>query len=108
MGFVTKRVSDLSGMEIADEQVRTVVVRNHPTLEEAKVFDCTAEELKALKTVDNLIELEVRSSSGQNYTVYATKAELAKLVPDEKLTGFDAARGRRTGFRPNGNGNNGS
>lgn len=98
MGFKQLRTSDLSGEIVEDDKVLTVSV-------DGKVFDCTGEELKALKTVEGLLELEVRDSGGQSWTLYATKAEFGKLVTDEKLASFDAVRGRRSGFRPSANGN---
>ena len=102
MGFKNIRTSDLSGDIIPDEKVLTVVIKGHPDLDgESKVFDTTGDELAPLKTVTGLVELEVRdTNSGQSWSQYVTKAELAKLVPDEKLRSFDNARGRRTGFRP--------
>jgi hypothetical protein len=95
MGYKQLRTSDLTGEIIEDDKVLTVSVAG-------KVFDCTGEELKALKTVDNLVELDVRDVGGQSWKVYATKAEFGKLVNDEKLESFDNVRGRRTGYRPNG------
>lgn len=101
LGFKQLRTSDLSGEIVEDDKVLTVSV-------DGKVFDCTGEELKALKTVEGLLELEVRDSAGQSSTLYATKAEFTKLVTDEKLAGFPSTRGRRPGYRPtNGNGHSG-
>lgn len=106
MGFVTRRISDLTGAELSDEQVVSVVIRNHPAADgDNKVFDTSAEELKALKTVDGLIELEVKTNGGTPTTVFCTSAELGKLVTDEKIKGFDSARGRRSNWRPGANGN---
>ncbi|MCJ0895964.1 hypothetical protein MTX38_02770 [Rhodococcus sp. ARC_M13] len=76
-----------------------VVVR-HPEHEEARQFDASQEELKALKTVGNLVSLELRFANGTSQDVFAT-VEFAKLVPAEKLTTFDQLRGRRKGYRPN-------
>ena len=93
------RVSDLSGMELDDSQVVTVNVKNA-----GKIFDASVEELKALKTVNNVMELELRYPSGQVSTALVMKAEFQKLVPDDKLESFPSNRGRRPGFSPRMNG----
>lgn len=95
MGFKSLRVSDISGVELTDAEVVTVVVKNA-----GKVFDASADELKALKAVNNVVELEYRYPSGQVSTVLVPKAEFSKLIPDDKLAGFDSNRGRRSGFSP--------
>jgi hypothetical protein len=104
MGYLTQRTSDLSGEIVPAEELVTVMAKGHPaTNGEAKVFDATIKEVEALKTVTGLVELELRLPGGSR-TVFITAADLAKSIPDEKFKGFDSARGRRTGFRTNGNG----
>ena len=100
MAFKSVRVSDISGIELDDNQVVNVVVRDHPRVQEAKQFDASEEELKALKVVNNLVTLELRHADGSTQDVAVTAAEFAKLIPDDKLAGFDGLRGRRKGFRP--------
>lgn len=95
MAFRQVRISDLTGNEIKDADVVTVVIRT-----EGKVFDATAEELSTLKRLSNVVELEYKHPDGSVESVLCTQTEFAKLVPPEKLAGFDAARGRRTGFSP--------
>jgi hypothetical protein len=87
-------------MELQDDQVVNVVVR-HPDHEEGRQFDASQEELKALKTVGNLVALEYRLADGSSQEVFSTVAEFAKVVPAEKFQTFDQLRGRRKGFRPN-------
>ncbi|WP_440220890.1 hypothetical protein [Dietzia sp. MNB45] len=102
MAFISKRVSDISGKELEDGEVLNIVVRNHPDLDEAKQIDTSEEEIKSLKTVDGLVELEIRPANGEPRTEFVTKAELAKLVPLDVLQHADAIRGRRKGVRLNG------
>jgi hypothetical protein len=105
IAFKQIRTSDLTGEVIDDTDIVTVVVKGHPALAgDSKVFDTTEKELEALKTVTGLVELELRLPGGTR-TVMATAAELAKVIPDDTLKGFDSARGRRTGYKPVGNGN---
>lgn len=105
MGFKQIRTSDLTGAVLEDNNVLTVIVKSHPDLGgENKVFDTSQEELKDLKTVEGLVELEVKDVAGNTHELFVNTAELAKVIPVEKLKSFDNARGRRTGFRPNGNG----
>jgi hypothetical protein len=108
VGFVTKRTSDLSGTELPDDQVVTVVVKQHPDLADGKIFDAAVDELLGLKGMaNNLVQLEIRSPDGTTADVVVTKSEFTKLVSKEKLDGFDSARGRRTGYKPS-NGTNGA
>jgi hypothetical protein len=99
MGFVQKRLSDISGVELADNEAVTVVDKTH-----GKVFDAAPDELKALKGVVNVVELEYRYPSGQVATLLVQKADYEKLVPTDKLAGFDSNRGRRSGYSPKQNG----
>jgi hypothetical protein len=99
MGFRSVRVSDISGIELNESEAVNVVIRDHPK-SEPRQFDASQEELKALKTVGNLVSLEYRFADGTSQDVFVTATEFAKLVPDDKLSGFDAVRGRRKGFRP--------
>ncbi|CAH0189624.1 hypothetical protein [Rhodococcoides fascians] len=99
IGYQQIRTSDLTGAVIPNEEVVNVVVR-HPNPEEARQFDATQEELKALKVVGNLVTLEYRFVDGTSKEVYSNATEFAKLVPDDKLVQFDQLRGRRKGYRP--------
>lgn len=105
MGLQTVRTSDVSGAPLADDKAVKGVIRNHPDSPESKRFDLSVEELATLKTVTNLVEVDLTMPDGSNTKVFCTKAELAKLLPDDKLKGLPNARGREPGFRPqNGNG----
>src|SRR5689334_3888913 len=99
MGYKQIRTSDLSGADLADDQVVTVLVKRHPDIEDAKVFDASVEELAGLKGMTDLVELELRSRGGQIATVVIRKADFQKFVSNEQLEKFDSARGRRTGYR---------
>ena len=94
------RTSDLSGADLKDDEVVTVVVRSHPDLSEGKVFDAAQDELAALKPVTNLVQLELRYADGTTKELAVTKTELSKVVPDSVLEAADGLRGRRTGFKP--------
>lgn len=105
MGFRQLRISDVSGDVLEDSDVVTVIVKNHPATDgESKVFDASAKELTGLKPVQGLVELEIKGATGVPSTLFVNHADLAKIVTDEKVKAFDSARGRRSGFRPNGNG----
>lgn len=100
MGYKQIRTSDLSGADLADDQVVTVLVKQHPDIQDAKVFDASVEELAGLKGITDLVELELRGPSGEIATVFLRKADFQKFVTNEQLEKFDSARGRRTGYRP--------
>ena len=101
MAFKSIRVSDLTGAEGADEDFVTVVVRQHPELEEAVQFDALPDEIKGVKGLRDLVVLELRN--GETTQVVTTLAEFNKLAPNigDVLKNADGLRGRRKGFRPN-------
>lgn len=104
MAFRQIRVSDVSGKELDDAELVTVLVRLDG---ESKVVDVAAEEIANLKTVNGLVELEIKPANGPERTVFVTKTELGKVIPDEVLKRADSARGRRKNFSPAVNGSNG-
>lgn len=91
-------VSDLSGTIIENGDAIEVTIR-HPKFGD-KRLDAIKGELDALKTVDNLVTVEVKQSDGSVSEVFATVAEVAKVVPDEVLEKAPGTRGRRPGFSP--------
>lgn len=101
MGLVSRRISDVSGEELDEATYINIVVKGHSKLEEAKQIDVSEAEAKSIKTVSGLVELELRPANGDPVTVFATEAELAKVVSIETLAAADGIRGRRRGFRPN-------
>jgi len=95
MGFKTQRISDLSGIELNDDEVVEVNV-----IDAGRKFDAHPDELKALKAVTNVVKLQFRYASGQVADVLVSKTEFDKLIPADKLAGFDSNRGRRSGYSP--------
>lgn len=93
-------LSDLSGEEIKGEDRVQVTIRNHPKLDDDKRFDAHKDELETLKTVNNLVTLELAFSDQPPKRIFVTVTELEKLIPLEKMAGLDSTRGRRTGFSP--------
>ncbi len=102
MAFRQIRVSDLSGEVIPDDKVVEVTIRSHPDLEDAKRFDSQPAELKDLRAMEGLVELELKSPSGATGTMYILKEDFDAVIPPEKVKAFDSTRGRRSGYRPNG------
>ena len=100
MAFKSIRVSDLTGAEGNDEDFVTVVVRTHPELEEAVQFDALPDEVKNLKSIKDLVVLELKN--GETVQLVTTLQEFNKLSPNigEVLKNADGLRGRRKGFRP--------
>jgi hypothetical protein len=101
MAFRSVRVSDISGAEGKDDEFVTVIVRQHPGLEEPVQFDALPKEISGLKGAGDLVQLEIRNGETRNLVV--TLAEFNKLAPNiaEVLANADGLRGRRKGFRPN-------
>lgn len=94
------RVSDITGAELKDDDSIHVVVRDHPKLNGPKQLDAASGELEALKTVNNLVHIEIRRADGTTKEVAATVTELEKVIPLDVLEKADGLRGRRKGYRP--------
>ena len=97
MGYVSKRTSDISGQIVDDDIVITVVVRSL-----GKLFVATAEELAPLKRVTNVVELELRHPDGSSEEIIVNKGDFEKVATEEVLANADSIRGRRNGYRPQG------
>ena len=101
MGYVSKRVSDLTGIEAPDDKFIELVVRKAPGLTEPVRLDVLADEIKSLKDAGEVVVIEVRN--GDTKQLIVTLAEWRKLHPDidKIVANADGVRGRRKGFRPN-------
>lgn len=100
MGYRTIRTSDLSGKTLEDDDIVHVVVRSAPGLQEAKQFDCSADELEKLCTLGDLVNLEVRRADGDAEEIFCTAEEFAKIISNEELAALPGLRGRRPGYSP--------
>ncbi|MFI2837592.1 hypothetical protein [Mycolicibacterium sp. PDY-3] len=96
--------SDASGEVIPTGESINLVVRNHSKLDEAKQIDLSKAELQTIKLVTGVIPVDVRPEVGEDYTVFVTETELAKVVPLDVLQKADGLRGRRSGTSPRSNG----
>lgn len=100
MGYVSKRVSDLTGIEAPDSEFIELVVRQAPGLSEPVRLDVLPDEIKGLKSAGELVVLDVKN--GETKQLIVPLAEWKKLSPkiDEIVANADGVRGRRKGFRP--------
>jgi hypothetical protein len=77
----------------------------HPDIEDGgRMFDASPEELKGLKPLDNIVQIEMKSPKGTTAELLMTREDFEAIVSLNKLKGLPGTRGRRPGFRP-GNGN---
>lgn len=100
MGYVSRRVSDISGTEAEDDQFIELIVRKAPGLTEPVRLDVLPDEIKGLKAAGEVVVLEVRN--GETSQLIVTVNEWKKLAPniDEIVANADGVRGRRKNFRP--------
>lgn len=94
------KVSDITGEEVKDTDALRVIVRGHPKIGEDKQLDAATGELDNLKTVANLINIEVQYPDGTSKELFATLTELEKVIPFPVLEEADGLRGRRKNFKP--------
>lgn len=102
MAIVTRKVSDISGTEAAEAEFASLIVRQHPKVDQPKMLDVLPGELEDLKEVGDLVILEVKQADGQQKEMYVKYTDFAKLVSDEVVTNAAGTRGRRPGMRLNG------
>lgn len=102
MGYISRRVSDLTGTEANDSEFLTLVVRRHPELEEPVQIDVLPKEISGLKSLTDLVVLEVKKNGDEPTQIVTTVADFNKLSGNmaEVLSNADGIRGRRKGFRP--------
>lgn len=101
MGWISRKISDLSGKEGKDDDFTNVVVRTHPHLEESIQFDALPSELKGLVGLEDLVQLELRRGE-EVVELVVSLEEFNKLAPnmEEVLANADTLRGRRRGYKP--------
>ncbi|MFC8008973.1 hypothetical protein [Streptomyces cinereoruber] len=100
MAFVQRMVSDLTGTEAPNDEFVTLVVREHPKLDQAVQLDVLPDEIKGLKSAGEIVVLEVKNGETKNLVV--TLAEFNKLHKDidQILDKAPGLRGRRPGYSP--------
>ncbi|NEA56384.1 hypothetical protein G3I60_20100 [Streptomyces sp. SID13666] len=101
MAIVSRKVSDLSGQEGTDAEFATVVVRQHPSIDQPKALDVLAIEAEQFKEIGDLVVIEVTMPNGSRKDVAMKRADFDKLAPnmDEVLKAARGTRGRVPGTR---------
>lgn len=101
MAIVSRKVSDLSGKEGTDSEFATVVVRQHPDIDQPKALDVLAIEAEAFKEIGDLVMVEVTMPDGSKKDVAMKLADFNKLATNmgEVLKNARGTRGRLPGTR---------
>lgn len=101
MAWVSKKASDLTGVEGRESDFTELVVRQAPGLKEPVKLDVLPSEIKDLKSAGELVVLEV-GTNGDRRQMIVTLAEWKKLSPkiDEIVAAAPGLKGRRPGYRP--------
>jgi hypothetical protein len=95
MANVSRKESDFNGQSGTDAEFASVVIRQHPGIDQPKALDLLITELEGLKDIgSDLAILEVTMPSGETRTVYMKVTDFNKLAPD-MLTILKNARGTR-------------
>jgi len=98
---VTRFMSDLTGDDIAEEQRVKLVIRRHPAYVGPVTLDAQESELGGLKTVDEVVELEVQPTGSNESPSRTLMVELSVFKGladdiDAILMNAAAAQARRT------------
>jgi hypothetical protein len=103
VAIVSRKVSDLSGTEGADNDFAQVIVRQHPKLDQPKTLDALAEEVASFKDIGDLVILEIRMPDSSTREIHMRLTEFNKIAPnmDEILQNARGTRGRVPGSRIN-------
>src|SRR3712207_1180241 len=83
IAFRQIRISDLTEEVIDDQNVVEVTIRSPPDLDEAKRFDSQPAELKDLRPMEGLVELELRTQTGTTGTMYILREDFDAVIPPE-------------------------
>ena len=109
MAIVSRKESDFNGQSGTDAEFASVVVRQHPGIDQPKALDLLLAELEGFKDIGgDLVILEVREPGKEAHDVYMRVADFNKLAPDMPaiLKNARGTRGRVPGTKVgNGNGN---
>ena len=109
MAIVSRKVSDFNGESGADTEFASVVVRQHPGIDQPKALDLLLTELEGVKDIGgDLVICEITTPNGATNTVYMKVTDFNKLAPNmtDVLKNARGIRGRVPGTRVgNGNGN---
>ncbi|MFC5289373.1 hypothetical protein ACFPM7_20170 [Actinokineospora guangxiensis] len=97
-----RKISDITGEEAAEADFVTLIVRQHPKVDQPKRLDALPSELDQLKPVGDLVVVEVRRPDTSVDEVYVRYADFAKLIPDSVVDGAPGTKGRIPGTRING------
>lgn len=100
MGYISRRVSDLTGVEANDSEFVELIVRKAPGLTEPVRLDVLPSEIAGLKGAGEVVVIDVKN--GETKQLIITVAEWKKLAPniDEIIANADSVKGRRKNFRP--------
>lgn len=99
MSRVVRLVSDITGAEANEDEFITLVVREHPAVDQPKQLDVLPAEVADLKSVKDLVVIEIKNN-GESRDLVMSHAEFKKLVPDEVVVKAQSTRGRRLGYSP--------
>lgn len=102
MAIVQRKISDITGAEAPEGEFATLIVRQHPKVDQAKRLDALPDEVANLKPVGDLVVVEVREPDSSTREVYVRYADFAKLISDEVVTSAPGTKGRIPGTRLNG------
>lgn len=103
MALVQRKISDITGAEAPEEAFATLIVRQHPKVDQPKRLDALEEEVANLKPVGDLVVIEVRNPDTSTHEMYVRYADFVKLIPDEVVSNAPGTKGRIPGTRLNGN-----
>lgn len=98
LALVSRMVSDITGQEASEDEFVTLVVREHPAIDEPKALDVLPSEIEGLKEAGNVVTLEIKN--GDNRELVVLVSDFRKIVPDEVVKKGRSTRGRRPGWSP--------
>jgi hypothetical protein len=98
VAFVRRMVSDISGAEAPERDFLTLVVRQHPSVDEPKALDVLPSEVDALRAAGDVVVLEVKGRAGTT-RIFVTLPVFRTFVGDEVVQRARGTRGRRPGAR---------
>jgi hypothetical protein len=90
-------ISDITGAEAEESQFTTLIIREHPAIEEPEALDVLPAEVEKIKVAPDLVTPEV-GENGDRKTLVVTLVEFPSSSPMKSSRLAGPLDGRRSGW----------
>lgn len=95
MAIVSRRVSDVSNIELPESEMGTLSVRSHPAFPSSREIDVAPEDVKDLKVSDDVVVAALKLPGQEPQVIILPVAAFRKTIPDSALQKGRGIRGKQ-------------